>query len=130
MIGQRFGNYRAVSLLGEGERRQLLVEWNATEAEYPREAVEEMWRKLSFVSFHDSLCGPDPADMAMFLQLRVLDNWLHEQDIRRALGMPGHLGGPAAEPRLGPRGWRSETTQARAGASAALAPAAEHRECP
>ena len=26
-------------------------------AAYPREALEEMWRKLSFVSFHDSLCG-------------------------------------------------------------------------
>jgi alpha-mannosidase len=26
-------------------------------ASYPREALTEMWRQLSFVSFHDSLCG-------------------------------------------------------------------------
>lgn len=38
-----------------------------------------------------------PGDVGLFLQLRVLDNWLHEQDIRRALHLPGHLGGPAAE---------------------------------
>jgi uncharacterized protein (TIGR03083 family) len=27
----------------------------------------------------------------------VLDCWLHEQDMRRAVGRPGHLAGPAAE---------------------------------
>jgi uncharacterized protein (TIGR03083 family) len=36
------------------------------------------------------------ADMATFLQLRVLDNWLHEQDIRRALDRPGNLDSAAA----------------------------------
>jgi uncharacterized protein (TIGR03083 family) len=38
-----------------------------------------------------------PGDVASFLVFRVLDNWLHEQDMRRALGIPGHLGGPSAE---------------------------------
>src|SRR3546814_15576711 len=28
------------------------------------------------------------------LTLRVMDTWSHEQDIRRALGRPGHLTGP------------------------------------
>ncbi|MEO5899379.1 MAG: maleylpyruvate isomerase family mycothiol-dependent enzyme [Ilumatobacteraceae bacterium] len=37
------------------------------------------------------------ADVATFHMFRSLDNWLHEQDMRRALGVPGHLGGPAAE---------------------------------
>lgn len=32
-----------------------------------------------------------------FLRLRVLDCWIHEQDIRRALKMPGHESGPTAE---------------------------------
>lgn len=32
-----------------------------------------------------------------FMEVRVLDCWLHEQDIRRAVGRPGGLEGPAAE---------------------------------
>lgn len=31
------------------------------------------------------------------LTLRVMDSWSHEQDIRRALGRPGHAEGPAVE---------------------------------
>jgi uncharacterized protein (TIGR03083 family) len=38
-----------------------------------------------------------PGTMADFLHIRVLDCWAHEQDIRDALGIPGHQGGPAAE---------------------------------
>lgn len=38
-----------------------------------------------------------PGTMADFLHIRVLDCWIHEQDMRRAVDRPGHLGGPAAE---------------------------------
>ena len=38
-----------------------------------------------------------PGTMADMLRLRVMDTWSHEQDIRRALGRPGHVDGPAAE---------------------------------
>jgi uncharacterized protein (TIGR03083 family) len=37
-----------------------------------------------------------PGTMADFLHIRVLDCWIHEQDMRRAVGIPGHLAGPAA----------------------------------
>jgi uncharacterized protein (TIGR03083 family) len=37
-----------------------------------------------------------PGDVGMFLAIRVLDNWMHEQDIRRAVGQPGHLDCAAA----------------------------------
>ncbi len=36
-----------------------------------------------------------------FMQLRVMDTWVHEQDIRRAVGSPGHLDGPVAATALG-----------------------------
>ena len=37
-----------------------------------------------------------PGTMLDFLSIRILDCWVHEQDIRRAVGPPGHLdGGPA-----------------------------------
>ncbi len=32
-----------------------------------------------------------------FMAVRVFDLWVHEQDIRVPLGIPGHLDGPAAE---------------------------------
>jgi uncharacterized protein (TIGR03083 family) len=38
-----------------------------------------------------------PGTLADFLSIRVLDSWVHEQDVRRAVGKPGNLGGPAAE---------------------------------
>lgn len=40
------------------------------------------------------------ADYRRFMQVRVFDCWVHEQDIRLALGRPGHLDGPAAEQAL------------------------------
>jgi uncharacterized protein (TIGR03083 family) len=37
-----------------------------------------------------------PATMADFLHIRVLDCWSHEQDMRRALNLPGSLGNASA----------------------------------
>jgi uncharacterized protein (TIGR03083 family) len=34
---------------------------------------------------------------ATFMDVRVMDCWTHEQDIRRALGRPGHMEGPAPD---------------------------------
>jgi uncharacterized protein (TIGR03083 family) len=38
-----------------------------------------------------------PGTVADMLTLRVMDTWSHEQDIRRALGRPGHTSGPAVD---------------------------------
>ena len=38
-----------------------------------------------------------PGTLSDMLNLRVMDTWTHEQDIRRAVGRPGHIEGPAAE---------------------------------
>ena len=38
-----------------------------------------------------------PGTMADFLQLRLLDCWSHEQDMRRALDRPGDLDSPSAQ---------------------------------
>ena len=35
--------------------------------------------------------------LADMLQLRLMDTWSHEQDIRRAVGRPGHEEGPAVD---------------------------------
>lgn len=36
-----------------------------------------------------------------FMDIRLFDCWVHEQDIRRALDRPGHLDGPIAERSVG-----------------------------
>ena len=38
-----------------------------------------------------------PRTLADSLVLRLMDTWTHEQDVRRALGRPGHDRGPAVE---------------------------------
>lgn len=38
-----------------------------------------------------------PGTYGRFMDVRVFDFWVHEQDIRRPLGLPGHEDGPAAE---------------------------------
>jgi uncharacterized protein (TIGR03083 family) len=42
-----------------------------------------------------------PGTVADMLTLRVMDSWTHEQDIRRAVGRPGHERGPAADEAVG-----------------------------
>ncbi len=42
-----------------------------------------------------------PGTVRDLLPFRIFDSWAHEQDMRRALGRPGHLDGPAAELALG-----------------------------
>jgi uncharacterized protein (TIGR03083 family) len=37
------------------------------------------------------------ADYRRFMQIRVFDCWMHEQDVRDAVGRPGHEDGPVAE---------------------------------
>jgi uncharacterized protein (TIGR03083 family) len=37
------------------------------------------------------------ANYRRFMQIRVFDSWVHEQDIRTAVGQAGHGDGPAAE---------------------------------
>ena len=42
-----------------------------------------------------------PGTVADMLTLRVMDTWSHEQDIRRAVGRPGDVGGPAVDEAIG-----------------------------
>ncbi|MEO8267141.1 MAG: maleylpyruvate isomerase family mycothiol-dependent enzyme [Ilumatobacteraceae bacterium] len=72
---------------------QVLAEWNAL--------VELRLTTLRAADdgyFAQPMATPTgPGTMADFLHIRVLDCWVHEQDMRRAVGTAGHLDGPAAE---------------------------------
>ncbi len=42
-----------------------------------------------------------PGTQRDYLAIRIFDAWVHEQDMRRALGIPGDLDGPVAEHSVG-----------------------------
>lgn len=44
-----------------------------------------------------SLTPVGPQTYGRFMAIRVFDFWIHEQDVRGPLGLPGHESGPAAE---------------------------------
>jgi uncharacterized protein (TIGR03083 family) len=45
----------------------------------------------------EAMTPTGPGTVADFLHIRVMDVWVHEQDMRRALGMPGDDSSPSAE---------------------------------
>jgi uncharacterized protein (TIGR03083 family) len=48
-----------------------------------------------------SLTPVGPGTYGRFMAIRVFDYWVHEQDMRVPLGLPGHESGPAAEMAIG-----------------------------
>jgi len=75
---------------------------------WPREAVlielaDRIARRTAELESgpHDAsleVMGPlGPAPLGRVLRMRTLDTWVHEQDIRDALGRPGHLDTPGAQ---------------------------------
>jgi uncharacterized protein (TIGR03083 family) len=72
---------------------EVLAEWNALTA-----VRVDTLRGADAAYFAKEMSTPTgPGTMTDFLHIRVLDCWIHEQDMRRALDLPGHLGGPAAQ---------------------------------
>ena len=59
-----------------------------------RRALHAMSAEEFTQEFHTPI---GPHTMRGFLPIRVFDNWVHEQDIRRAVRRPGHCAGPVAE---------------------------------
>ncbi len=70
-----------------------------------REVTAERLAQLRQLTEED-LAGPastavGPGTVADLLTLRVMDSWMHEQDIRRAAGLPGHGEGPDVDEAVG-----------------------------
>jgi uncharacterized protein (TIGR03083 family) len=58
-------------------------------------------RQMSVGEFNAPSWTPaGQATFARFMQIRIFDCWMHEQDIRAALSLPGHDSGPVAEQAL------------------------------
>jgi uncharacterized protein (TIGR03083 family) len=72
---------------------EVLAEWNELRA------VRERTLGAADAAYFDRpmQTPTGPGTMTDFLATRIVDCWVHEQDIRRALGLPPTLAGPAAE---------------------------------
>jgi uncharacterized protein (TIGR03083 family) len=85
-------NEREVAARRDKPGAEVLAEWEELRAQRHRTlaAADEEY-------FAQPMQTPTgPGTMADFLATRILDCWVHEQDMRRALGLPATFG-PAAE---------------------------------
>ena len=93
-----------------GQSNEILVDWRRpmTGAQVLAEFREMTGRRLSvlramtdddFAERTDTPIGLAPVSEQV--AIRIFDAWVHEQDVRRALGCPGGLDGPVAEHSMG-----------------------------
>jgi uncharacterized protein (TIGR03083 family) len=60
-------------------------------------------RRVALAGMHqeefdaDAMTPAGPDTYGRFMRLRVMDQWFHEQDVREAIGRPGHLDGLAPQ---------------------------------
>ncbi len=89
-----------------GRRNEVVVDWRrswpgARVLEEFREVTAERMTHLRAMTAEDfevkTQTPVGPGSMRMYMAIRIFDAWVHEQDIRRALGLPGGLDGPVAE---------------------------------
>ena len=72
---------------------QVLEEWNSVSSN----RITQL-RAADDAYFETPMMMPTgPGTLGDFLGIRILDCWVHEQDMRRATGIAGNEGGPAAE---------------------------------
>ena len=89
----------------QGRHNEMIVDYRRS---WPGQQVLEEFRqntgrRLEFLrgrsddDFATEMQTPvGPAPMSEFISIRIMDAWVHEQDIRRALNRPGHMDSPAA----------------------------------
>ena len=89
-----------------GQRNEVLVDWRRSwpgvmVLEEFLEVTGERLRALQGMSEQDFQAETQtpvgPGTVADLIGIRIFDAWVHEQDIRRAVGQAGHLEGPVAE---------------------------------
>ena len=95
-VGQ--GNEVLVDYRRQFNGAEVLTEFRDITAE--RLGVLRAMSEADFAAETPNPLGSGP--YTDLLAIRIYDAWVHEQDMRRTLGIPGHLGGPVAQQRLRP----------------------------
>ncbi len=93
-----------------GARNEVVVDWRrswpgARVLEEFRDVTGERLRRLRAMTADDFSAQTQtpigPGTMRDLVQIRIFDAWVHEQDMRRAVGRAGNLTGPAARHSMG-----------------------------
>jgi uncharacterized protein (TIGR03083 family) len=90
-------NERWVAVRRSEEGAAVLAEFNEVTAQrlaVLNETTDEGWATVGW-----SPIGQVP--LARFMETRVFDSWIHEQDVRHALDRPGGMGGSASDVGIG-----------------------------
>ena len=90
-VGQ--GNEVLVDYRRQFNGAEVLTEFRDITAE--RLGVLRAMSEADFAAETPNPLGSGP--YTDLLAIRIYDAWVHEQDMRRTLGIPGHLGGPVAQ---------------------------------
>jgi uncharacterized protein (TIGR03083 family) len=72
---------------------QVFAEWKVTATE----RVHQLQTADAEYFAKPMMMPTGPGTLGDFLDIRILDLWIHDQDIRRALNISGNHGGPCAE---------------------------------
>ena len=89
-----------------GRNNEVVVDWRRSWPgakvldEFREVTAERMThlRAMSADDFEQQTQTPvGPGSMRTYVAIRIFDAWVHEQDIRRALAIPGSLDGPVAD---------------------------------
>ena len=89
----------------QGRHNEIVVDWRRPWAgaqvlsDFRAKTARrvEFLRSRSDEDFAAEMQTPvGPAPMSEFISIRIMDAWVHEQDIRRAVNRPGHYNSPAA----------------------------------
>jgi uncharacterized protein (TIGR03083 family) len=90
--------------LGQSNEAEVVARRDRTGPEIVAELEEVTSARLSALramsddDFAAEAMSPvGPGTYEDFMAVRVFDCWVHEQDVRRAVGRPGHLSGPAVD---------------------------------
>lgn len=82
-----------IATYADASAADVLAEFRSLTAqrlEVLRAMPDDDWNRVGFTPAGEGPYG-------RFMQIRVFDCWMHEQDIRGAIGRPGHDDGPAVE---------------------------------
>ena len=94
----------------QGQRNEIVVDfrrpWSGQQvlSDFRAKTARrvEILRAMSDDDFAEEMQTPvGPGPVSEFLSIRIMDAWIHEQDIRRALNRPGEMDSPAAAHALG-----------------------------
>jgi len=94
-VKNQIGEFNEVAVLARRDRSGAEVLAELEEVAVERAGALDAMTQADFDAESFTPAGQDT--YGRFMQIRVFDTWIHEQDAREALGLPGHASGHAVD---------------------------------